>query len=522
MRVLVVDDVPANRRLFRALLEDELTVVIDACDGLEALAMLEVEAVDVVISDILMPRMDGYRLCRAIRQHPRLRGLPFIFCTSTYTSSSDEKFAKQVGCDLFLKKPIGGRELRAALEQVFPPGATSRQAGEPQGVEDDAEEGLLREHIHRVSEKLQQKSGALVESQARIGSLTETIDGVFWEANLEDLAFVFVSDYAERLLGFPREHWLEVPDFLQRHLYPDDRSRVLQEMREKALEGFGFQLEFRMIDAWTKIIWLRNLVSRREPEGASTRIRGVMFDVSERKVLEAQLVQAQKMEAVGRLAGGVAHEFNNLLGVMQMQVELLLEDASLTPRAAARTRSIEERIQNAIKLTRQLLTLSRKQTLEISAVDLNEIVANHGRLLQRLLGKAIEVSLDLAPERLIIEGDPGMIEQVLLNLALNARDAMPGGGRLAIGTEVSGIAGAGSGRQAILTVSDSGSGIDPKILEHIFEPFFTTKDPEKGTGLGLSTVYGIVEKHRGRIEVESRKGEGTCFRICLPASGQGT
>lgn len=246
-------------------------------------------------------------------------------------------------------------------------------------------------------------------------------------------------------------------------------------------------------------------------------------DITERTLLEGQLRQSQKMEAVGQLAGGVAHDFNNLLTAIIGHLGLLQSGPALPPDAAESLAEIAKAARRATNLTNQLLAFSRLQVTSIRPLDLNEVVTNLGKMLRRLLGEDIAMQLELAPGQLVFRGDAGMIEQVVLNLVVNARDAMPAGGALRIATHSerrpAGEPGTEAGEIAAwlcLSVSDTGTGIAPEVLPKIFEPFFTTKEVGKGTGLGLATAFGIVQQHHGWIDVESKPGAGTTFRVFLP------
>src|SRR6266516_3968683 len=270
-------------------------------------------------------------------------------------------------------------------------------------------------------------------------------------------------------------------------------------------------------------VFLNNLVGIVE-DGLLKRAWGTQRDITDLKRLEDQLRQAQKMEAVGRLAGGVAHDFNNLLTAILGSVELLLrelEPASPLRQDAAEIKKAGER---AATLTRQLLAYSRRQVLQPEVLDLNRVVADMDRMLRRLIGEDVELMTRLAPQLDAVRADRGQIEQVLVNLVLNARDAMPQGGKLTIETGnvelgpgyVETHPGARAGAFALLAVSDTGSGLDTETAAHLFEPFFTTKEVGKGTGLGLATVYGIVKQSEGYITVYSEPGHGTTFKIYLP------
>ena len=266
-----------------------------------------------------------------------------------------------------------------------------------------------------------------------------------------------------------------------------------------------------------------NISPVRDAAGKIINYVAVKRDVTHEVQLETQFRQAQKMEAVGQLAGGVAHDFNNILAVIQMQASLLKSDGLSTEQTELAD-GITESVQRAVALTRQLLLFSRREVFQPRDLELNETIAATTKMLKRMLGETIEMQLKLAAQPLFLHADAGMLDQVLMNLCVNARDAMPGGGHLLIetaGVELDELAvgqsvQARAGSFVRLSVSDNGGGIPPEILPQIFEPFFTTKPVGKGTGLGLATVFGIVQQHQGWINVYSEVGHGTTFRIYLP------
>jgi PAS domain S-box-containing protein len=248
-------------------------------------------------------------------------------------------------------------------------------------------------------------------------------------------------------------------------------------------------------------------------------------DITQSRQMEAQLRQSQKMEAIGQLAGGVAHDFNNILAALFMQTDLLEMVEQLPEEVRDGLKQLRQDAQRAAGLTRQLLLFSRRQVMQSSVLDLNEVVNNVAKMLQRIIGEDVRLELDLHAVPLLTHADAGMVEQVLMNLAVNARDAMPEGGRLRIETTEKIVTGepadlcpdALPGRYVCFSVSDTGGGIPPEIMPRIFEPFFTTKEAGKGTGLGLATVFGIIKQHRGWIHVDNQPGRGVTFRIFLPA-----
>jgi signal transduction histidine kinase len=259
------------------------------------------------------------------------------------------------------------------------------------------------------------------------------------------------------------------------------------------------------------------------PDGAITGVIGVSRNITDRKQLEEQLRQAQKMEAVGQLAGGVAHDFNNLLTIIVGFTELLRIEAAAYPALLEPVDAISDAADRATTLTRQLLAFSRQSMLQLKVLDLNATITDTGRMLSRLIGAKIRITLVLDPSIARVRLDPGQFGQVLMNLAVNARDAMPGGGTLTVATQEIDLSEAlasrleaAAGPHVMITVSDTGVGMPTEVLARIFDPFYTTKDIGKGTGLGLAMVFGIVRQSGGSISADSVPGQGSSFRIYLP------
>jgi two-component system, cell cycle sensor histidine kinase and response regulator CckA len=306
----------------------------------------------------------------------------------------------------------------------------------------------------------------------------------------------------------------------------------LDAMREQTLELIEGEFPARSENVWRTrdltprpISWSHTAL--RDSMGRLEHVVSIGIDLTERRALESQLVQARKMEAVGRLAGGVAHDFNNLLTAIAGYSDLILHSIRENDPIRRDVEEIKRAGDRATLLTQQLLALSRKQVLTPQVIDLNGIVSNTGGMLARLLGSDIKVRLLLDQELKAIKADPSQLDQVVLNLVLNARDAMPNGGTLTIETANVSLGSntmrtdpeLGPGNYVMMRVLDTGTGMNPETLSHIFEPFYTTKDPGKGTGLGLATVYGIVRQSNGAIAVTSALGRGSCFTIFFPLAG---
>ncbi|HEU0031908.1 MAG TPA: PAS domain-containing protein [Kofleriaceae bacterium] len=346
-----------------------------------------------------------------------------------------------------------------------------------------------------------------------------TLDGVFdWDMRTQK---AWWSDAMYSVFGMDRA---SAPSFeaWSACVHPEDRERVLASF-QRAIERHEptWSDEYRFVrpDGRVLEVYDRAYVLL-DADGKPVRVVGAMMDITARRRLEGQLRQAQKMEAIGQLAGGIAHDFNNILQAALLEVSLL-QRAALPEGAAARVAEIRSSLDRAKSLTHQLLVFSRREAMRPQRVDLNARLVDLARMLRRLIGEDIALQLELAPGVLAIDADPGMLDQVLINLAVNARDAMPRGGTLALSTTVvDGVAGR-SGRYARIAVRDTGVGITREQLPHLFEPFFTTKDATRGTGLGLATVHGIVEQHHGWIEVASELGHGATFGVYLPACDPG-
>ena len=345
-------------------------------------------------------------------------------------------------------------------------------------------------------------------------------------STLRDGRYIDVNQSLLRITGYSRDEIIgRTARELNLWTCPEDRALLLQHLREDRAVC-NIESRFR-----TKSGEVRDALESVQiiQLGLDPCLLFIITDITERKRLEEQLRHSQKMDAIGQLAGGVAHDFNNMLTVIQGHANMIGMQENLSASATESVQEISQASERAANLTRQLLTFSRKQPMQARHVDLNEVVGNLTKMLRRIIGEQLSIEFRYSPQLPSVLADVGMIEQALMNLAINARDAMSNGGRLVIGTEVrrvdatqaGGHAGAREGEFVCLVVRDTGAGIPAAILPRIFEPFFTTKELGKGTGLGLATVQNVVQQHGGWIEVESVINSGTTFRVFLPARSQG-
>jgi PAS domain S-box-containing protein len=399
----------------------------------------------------------------------------------------------------------------------------------------DAESLELRKAQKGLESEIRQSHAELAESERlrvvaetterRLRNLLQDVDAVIWEMDVPSFRFTFVSQQAERILGYPVEAWLSQPSFWQDHLHPDDRDRIARVRRQVIADTQDCEYEFRALPANGGTVWIHEFVHVvRGEDGEVSQLRGVMVDITERKQLEEEFHQAQKMEVAGRLAGGVAHDFNNLLTIINGYSELAVDALEAAHPAEKLIREVINAGERAAVLTRRLLSFSRRQVNSPRVVDLNDLVTSMEGMLRRLIGEDIELVIARGDGLGTVNADTTQIEQIIMNLVINSRDAMPKGGKIIIecsNTELDehyakAHVAVKPGAYVMLAVSDTGSGMDAETQAHIFEPFFTTKERGKGTGLGLSMVYGGVKQNWGYIWVYSELNKGTTFKIYLP------
>jgi two-component system cell cycle sensor histidine kinase/response regulator CckA len=540
-RALIVDDNVANLYLLRALLQGHGYIVEEACNGAEALTKAQQNPPDLTISDLLMPVMDGYTLLRHWKADEQLKEIPFVVYTATYTEPRDERLALALGADAFIIKPAEPEPFMAAIHNVL----MKEKRGELQAVSDRLfeESVLLNEYnevlVRKLEKKalqLEQTNRELLEEIAEHKRTTEALQLrdraiqtvsqgiIITDPKQPDNPIIYASTGFERITGYGADEAIgRNCRFLRGR---DTDKETVGKLREAIATGRSCAVEILNYRKDGTPFW--NALSLNpvpDENGEVAYFVGVQNDVTERKKLENQLRQSQKMEAVGRLAGGVAHDFNNLLTIISGYSQLMLALPDVSPNIRESLRVISEAGEQAATLTRQLLGFSRQTLLQPRILDMNAIIDDTGKMLRRLIGEDILFTTVLDPNLSLVKVDPGHLDQILMNLAINARDAMPKGGKLTIETtnvllsddEAALHIDCKAGEHVMLAITDTGCGMTPDILAHIFEPFFTTKEIGKGTGLGLAMVFGIVQQNSGCIHVYSEPEYGTTFKVYFPA-----
>jgi PAS domain S-box-containing protein len=381
--------------------------------------------------------------------------------------------------------------------------------------------------VSRKDAERARAESALRDSQARLERAVRAGNVGLWEWSVVSGA-VYYSSQWKRQLGYA-EHEI-APDFeaWRSRIHPDDLERAISAIGEYLRGGTpDLEIEYRCRHkdgTWRHM--LAHATVLRDETGAQVALLGAHVDVTRHTELQAQFLQAQKMESLGRLAGGIAHDFNNLLTIINGTADLAIARSAAAGKADEDWRGVRDAGERAATLTRQLLAISRRQVLQVEVLDPNEVLVGIEGLLRRLIGEDVTLRVSLAGDAGRVKADAGQLEQVVVNLAVNARDAMPRGGTLTIETRRAEVVGTmmgaerspiGPGRYVVVSVTDTGEGMDEATQARAFEPFFTTKAPGKGTGLGLSTVFDIVRQSRGALRLRSGRGEGTTFEVYLPA-----
>jgi PAS domain S-box-containing protein len=504
VRLLIVEDNEDDAMLVvRNLRGGGMDLDFERVETAAAMSMaLSVQPPDIVISDNTMPAFDASSALRLLRD--RQLDVPFIVVSGQIGEETAVALMRAGAHDFVLKDslarllPAVTRELREAEER--------REQRRTQSALRTSEERfrLVAEHVHDVVFRY------------RIGP----------NPGLEYISSAVVS-----MTGHPPEDLYDAPELIFAMAEPEDRVRMVESWRTPPTHPLV--MRWRDADGFTKWIEQR-AVAVLDDQGQGVAVEGILRDITvqtlaglERESLERQLHQVERLDSLGQLAGGIAHDFNNLLGVISGSAEFVLDALDPADPNRADVHSINDAARMAAALTRQLLIFSRLQPSQPEVLDVGEVVADTERLLRRTIGADIEFVVQTEPDLDLVTIDRSRLEQIILNFVVNARAAMPDGGRLTISTAVADdhdIAlrnpDLAPGRFVRLTVADTGCGMSPEVAQRAFQPFFTTKDPGKGTGLGLATAYGAVQEAAGTITLDSEPGQGTRISIYLPSAAQ--
>ena len=518
-RILVVDDDVNNLLAITNVLEGIAEVVV-AKSGEEALRHLLKGDFAVILLDVYMPGMDGYETARLIRGREQTKRIPVIFLTAVNKEMDHLLRGYTMGAVDYVFKPVEPIVLQSKVA-VFVDLFRMNREMQRKAAEEQA---LLDEMLKANAERLRAES-ALRLSEQRQAAIIQSLPILLYLEPVGASPRVpdFVSGDFRALTGFDVEELKRSPTLWQDRLHPDDKERVVEAVASRA-QGQSLALEYRWQCAdGTYKHFLDQAVLLRDPEGRSLEYAGTLLDVTERKDLETQLLHVRKMDAVGKLTGGIAHDFNNLLAAVIGGLGLIERRVPLDEDQRKIVAMTQHAASQGVDLVSRLLAFARKQKLEPAPIDLVKLAAAVSDLLSHTLGGLVEIAWELDPGVAAPYADEAQLELALMNLAINARDAMPGGGTITISARDAEVGtrderDLAPGRYVVLTVSDTGCGIAPDMIEHVLEPFFTTKEAGKGTGLGLSMVYGFTSQSGGLMRIDSDEGAGTRVELWLPRS----
>jgi PAS domain S-box-containing protein len=517
VNILIVDDKPQNLDALAQMLSDLDENIVQANSGKAALRFLLRHEAAIVLLDVEMPDMDGYELVALLRTRERTQHTPVIFVTAYDREETEITRGYALGAVDYVFKPINPTILKAKIS-VFVDLYKKTEAVRAQA---EHERQLEMENLRVRAEKMEAER-ALREVEEKQAVILRSLPIALYTAGLEGLFSGprFLSETMASTVGFRATAFVDDVELWAERIHPADRPAVLAKVATVATSRtLSVEYRWRCADGSERIFLDQGILVQDEA-GERREIIGTCTDITYRRQLEQQLFQSQKMEAIGQLTGGIAHDFNNMLSVIIWNLDLMTRSLRGGGKDYDRARNALGAALNGAELIKQLLTFARQEPQRAQIIDLNELVPRMARLLGPVVGGEIQLEIQLPRDAWPVFADRAQMESALLNLALNARDAMPNGGTLTI--EVANVELTNAdlqpapGSYVTLAVSDTGIGMPKEVIDRAFEPFFTTKGQGKGTGLGLSMVYGFVKQSDGHAVIDSTVDVGTTVRLYLP------
>jgi len=548
MKILVVEDDENSRVLQHTILEAGGHSVVSAANGREALVKISEGAPELIISDIMMPEMDGYALCRAVKSNPDLVHIPFVFYSATFTSSGDQQLAAELGGSRFLIKPMDPDAFLASIRELLLDGIPPEVPPIIQPLDKDAMDvkyaNTISRKLDKKVEELKHAHSQLALTQTRLQQikdsyrLAQKIAQVgCWDFNVSAREFWW-SDELYALLGLAVGDKAPTRAMLLNRIAPEDRDRFERALVMAEEKAIPFHMDHHVIgpNDQLKLVRTETEITAFNPgTGRPARLVSVMQDITRQRQmeedkarLELNLRQGQKIQALGSLASSIAHDFNNILTTIQANAEVLtMSDTALSAEDREQLDHITSACRRASGLVQQIMTFSRQEKQQKEPTLIATLVEEVLRLIKSSVPDNIKICRKFSSNCPHALANPTQIHQVVMNLCINAIHAIrPNAGQIdiqldaiqVVGWDKVALEGLKAGNYVRLIISDNGLGMEEAIRDRIFEPYFTTKQPGEGTGLGLSVVHGIILEHHGQISVSSTPGQGTSFSIYLPTA----
>jgi len=516
-RILLVDDDERNLLAVKTVLDDVAEVVL-ARSGEEALRHLLRGEFAVILLDVYMPGMDGYETAQMIRSREQTKRIPIVFLSAVNKESEHLLRGYAMGAVDYVFKPVDPVVLKSKVA-VFVDLFQMRREIQRNAAH---EQKLLDATIRANAEKLRVEQELRLAEQ-RQAAILQSLPIVLYLEDRDAVPRVprFVAGNFQALTGFDFDAVRANPNLWEERLHPEDRDRALAGIAgRRSAQAGAFEYRWQCADGTWKH-FLDQAVLLRDDMGNMTEFAGTILDVTERKALEAQLTHSLKMDAIGKLTGGIAHDFNNLLAAVLGGLGMIERRIPMSDDQRRIVEMTRHAAEQGTELVSRLLSFARRQTLEPSTLPIRRLGASVGDLLSHTLGGLVRLDWQLADDLWPAYADASQLELALMNLIINARDAMPDGGTITVAAEnraltTPGEYGLDAGDYVLIAVTDEGGGIPSHLIDQVLEPFFTTKEQGKGTGLGLSMVYGFAQQSGGTLRIESEAGAGTRVEIWLP------